>query len=64
MTVDALKSRYSASEDGFGFLESEDSDCDDKDVGSYLPEVQHKEKEPCFSKEEVLEMDDVLGLGK
>ncbi len=49
MTVDVSKSRYSASEvigllnsenlDDFGLLESEDSDCDDEDVGSYLPEV-------------------------
>ncbi len=74
MTVDVSKSRYSASEvlgllnsenlDDFGLLESEDSDCDDEDVGSYLPEVQPEEEEPCFSKEEVLEMDDVLGPGK
>ncbi len=49
MTVDVSKSRYSGSEvleqlnsenlDDFGLIESEDSDCDDKDVGSYLPEV-------------------------
>ncbi len=47
MTVDASKSRYSVSEvlgllnsenlDDFGLLESEDSDCDDKDIRSYLP---------------------------
>ncbi len=51
MTVDA---RYSAGEvlgllnsenlDAFGRLESEDSDCDDEDVGIYLPEVQPEEK--------------------
>ncbi len=43
------RSRYSASEvlgllnsenlNDFGLLESEDSDCDHKDVESYLPEV-------------------------
>ncbi len=49
MTVDVSKSRYSPSEvlgllnsknlNNVGLLESEDSDCDDKDVGSYLSEV-------------------------
>lgn len=33
-------------------------------VRSYLPDVQYKEQEPCFSEEEALEMDNVLGAGK
>ncbi len=54
----------SENHDDFGLLESEDSDCDNEDVGSYLPEVQPEEEEPCFSEEEVLEMDNVFGPGK
>ncbi len=70
----ASRSRYNVSEvlglldsenlDDFGIDESEDSDCDDGDVGSYLPEVQPEEEEPPFSEEEVMEMDDVPGAGK
>ncbi len=73
----ASRSRYNASEvlglldsdslDDFGLVESEDSDCDDGEVGSYLPEVQPAEEEAPFSEEEVMEMDmmdTVPGAGK
>ncbi len=69
-----MASRYNVSEvlgllddetlDDFGLIESEDTDCDDGDVGSYLPEVQPDEQDPCFSEEEGMEVDNVLGAGK
>ena len=40
--------------DDFGLAESEESDCEDGEVGSYLPEVQ---LEPYHSVEDTLEMD-------
>ena len=43
--------------DDFGLVESEDSDCEDGEVGSYLPEVQLEDSEPYLSIEEALELD-------
>ena len=50
--------------DDFGLAESEDSDCEDGEVGSYLPEVQLGVDEPYHSIEDTLEMDSDPGHGE
>ncbi len=52
----------SQSVNDLGLVASEDNDCDDGDVGSYLPEVQPDVKEPPFSEEDV--MDTIPGACK
>ena len=50
--------------DDFGLAESEDSDCEDGEVGSYLPEVQLDVEEPHHSVEDTLGMDSDPGRGE
>ena len=50
--------------DDFGLAESEDSDCEGGEVGSYLPEVQLNVEDPFHSVEDTLGMDSDPGPGK
>ena len=47
--------------DDFGLVESEDSDCEGGEVGSYLPEVQLDTEEPYHSVEDTLELESDAG---
>ena len=50
--------------DDFGLVESEDSEGEDGEVGSYLPEVQPDVEEPYHSVEGTLGMDSDPGHSK
>ena len=61
---DVLQLLDSENLDDFGLVESEDSECEDGEVGSYLPEVQLGVEEPYHSVEGTLEMDSDPGHSK
>ena len=74
VTMTGRSSRYNFSDvlellddenlDDFGLAESEDSDCEGGEVGSYLPEVQLDVEDPFHSVEDTLGMDSDPGPGK
>ena len=61
---DVLELRDSGDLDDFGPVESEDSDCEDGEVGSYLPEVQLDSKEPYHLVEDTFGMESDSGPGE
>ena len=52
----------SQSLDDFGLIESDESDCEDGDVGSYLPEVQFVDQGLDHSEEEALAASEIGGV--